>query len=250
MDNIKIFSIQRWLYLVKKNVYEMKSNILRMYSIVLGIFGIVYTIAMLNGAKPIDVLEALYFVGLFTLSIFVAGMAFANFRNKERTINYLSLPASNFEKFLSELFTSSIGFLLSYTLVFYLFNTIVILVSKSYNIDIEFFSLFDSNLLNNLRSFFIMHGILFVGAATFRKVPPFHTSFYLFIVGIVLVLYFFLLAWIVINGMQSASVQINGGFEETIMGEKMFQIARFAFLYLSAPICWTIAFFKVKEKQV
>lgn len=249
MDNIKIFSTQRLIHLIKKSVYESKSNTLRLYIIMLGIFGVVYTISMLNGAIPINVLSALYFVGLFTLGVFASGMAFANFRNKERTMNYLSLPASNFEKFLSEFLISTLGFLLSYTLIFYLFNALVVFVSKSYHVEVEFFNLFDSNFLKNIRSFLIMHAVLFAGAATFKKVPPLNTGFYLFIIGIVLVLYTSLFAWIFINGMENTGIHIEGEFEETIMGEKMFQIARFAFFYLWAPIFWTVAFFKVKEKQ-
>lgn len=250
MDNIKTFSIKRIMLLIKKSMYESKKNTIRGFSILFGVFTIVYLISQINGAHSESIQISLYYIGLFVAGVFASGMAFANFRNKEKTMNYLSLPASNFEKFISELLISTIGFVVVYTLVFYLFNTTVMLVSKYYGIDTYIVNVFETNNLKMFRMFFIMHSVLFAGAATFKKVPPLNTAFVLFITGIIILLYVSLLGWILSKTVETSTnvnIQIDDGI---IMSSNMMRIVRFAFFYLTAPVFWTVAFFKIKEKQV
>ncbi len=253
MENIKTFSFKRTALLMKKSIYERKSNVLKGFAILFGIFSMIYTISQFKHANPSEVLFTLYYIGLFVMGILVAGLAFPNFRTKEKTISYLALPASHFEKFIAEFLVSTIGFIVIYTITFYLFNILVILGSKYYGIDASIINVIvasaDSVKINTsefLFSCLLIQAVFFLGATTFKKVPPVTTAFVWFIVNLLIIAYAVFLAWLFL----SETNGVNADKNELLLNSNWFQIGKFMLYYLLVPALWVIAFLKVKEKEV
>ena len=61
-----------------------------------------------------------YYVGLFLIGCLYGSMLFADLGHRTQSIQYLSVPASQFEKWLCALFFGVFLFFVAYTLIFYL----------------------------------------------------------------------------------------------------------------------------------
>ncbi len=248
MNNTKTFSFKRIALLMKKSLYERKSNLIRGFAVLFGLFAIIYIISQRAHAFPTLVLKVLFFSGLYIMGILVAGLAFPNLRTKEKTISYLSLPASHFEKFLAEFLLTTICFVVAYVALFYLFNILVVWGSQLYDINAELLNI--DNLLKNsdkkiseiIFTFFIFQIIFFIGAITFKKAPPMKTAFFLFIAGAALSVYLGVLAKILIG---SNVIGPNNFFEDYTWAK----IGKYGFYYALTPILWIVAFLKIKEKE-
>ena len=125
MKNIQSFSIKRILLLMQKTAYENVKFVLIGLVTVFGIFSIILFLNGLDDGDAWGKMQAFYVAGFIISGFFISGMAFTNLRTKEKTMSYLTLPASTLEKFISELLLTTVGFIVIYTAIFYVFNFVV-----------------------------------------------------------------------------------------------------------------------------
>ena len=101
METIKNFNIKRLLLMLQKDIFENYKTTLIGLSSVIGLL-FIFTI-MISGESASQNFSMIYRFTLFITGIFVSGMAFTAFRIKEKTMTYLTIPASTLEKFISML---------------------------------------------------------------------------------------------------------------------------------------------------
>jgi hypothetical protein len=72
-----------------------------------------------------------YFTGLFIASGLYASIIFSDLASKAKGISFITLPASQFEKFMTGFFYVVVALPLMYTTFFYVFNTTALKISNS-----------------------------------------------------------------------------------------------------------------------
>lgn len=257
MENIQTFSLKRVYLLIQKTVYENAKFVLIGLSTIFGIFSVILFLNALGDADAWQNMQGFYVAGFVLSGLFISGMAFTSLRSKEKTMTYLSLPASTLEKFISELLITTVGFAIIYTLIFYAFNFVVFIIGAPFNLDANIINLFDLHVLEGFMYYVIFQSILLAGAATFRKVPLFFTSFTLFIAGVIIMIVVVIIAFSMkdyFDGLDHVNISLSDTHYD-VEGEMknsffLFKLPKFMFYYLTAPIFWVVTYLKLKEKEV
>ncbi len=258
------FNFPRFLLVLKRDLFENAKTALFGMLTILSIFSFILAMISFQATNKdlYDGNATFYMTGFFIVGLFFSGMAFKDFRNKEKAMSYLMIPASSLEKLLSMLFLSTVGFIVSYTILFEAFNLLNILIIKSFphNLSLSLFNPFIPEVWEAIMIFLPIQAVFLVGAATFRKVPLFYTALYFFIF---LLIYGF--AATILMKFYTGSLSIsefgdnssiyfsssNGDSGEKSVNDILsVQTFLFFFSYLLAPIFWVVAWFKINEKEV
>ena len=253
MENIKSFSFKRILLLMQKTLYENAKSVSIGLITVFGLFSFILIMSALKDAGAWDKLQAFYYVGLFIAGFFISGMAFSNFRNKEKTMSWLTLPASISEKLISEWLLTTIVYIIAYSAIFYAFNLIVFLIGDVFNFDVNFINIFTKETLILFLHYIIIQSILLAGAATFKKIPLFFTISSLFIVGLIITFYLTILALGIKGQFEVFNFNGNGiqsnNFNYDLQNHWLIKVPKIMYYYVTAPVFWIYTYFKIKEKE-
>ena len=254
METIKNFNIKRLLLMLQKDIFDSLKYVLIGYSSIIGI--LLLFMIILSEGNASENLSEIYIAAMLITGIFISGMAFNDFRVKEKTMTYLTLPASLFEKLLSMLILTTIGFVLSFTIVFYIFNGLAIILGSSvFSFELGFLNIFNKSILDAVIGYLYIQSFFLAGAATFKKAPFFLTLLILLAIGIIFSIYSVGLSYAVFHDVLSTygkspdlSIKFGpNGFGTEYVG---FEIASKIFMNSLVPLLWFIIYFKLKEKEV
>jgi hypothetical protein len=256
METIQSFSIKRIVLLMQKSLYENAKYVLIGISTVFGIFTVILFFDSLNGGEAWGNMQNFYVVGFIISGLIISGMAFSNLRSKEKTMAYLSLPASLLEKVISELILTTIGFIIMYTLIFYVYNFIIYIIGAPFNLHANILNIFNREVFEGYLLYIILQSVLLAGAATFRKAPLFFTLFSLFVAGTALLIIIVLIALSFKGYLESSGLEnLHFDNDDFFKGKNpethpLVIIPKYLFYYVTAPLFWVVAYFKLKEKEV
>lgn len=253
------FSIKRIFLLIQKYIVETKKHYLKTLIILLGIPIFALIISYFNNQNLFANLSAIYKLGLLIFGILIINKTFYDLRNKEKTPQYLTIPASNAEKLISELTISTIVFFIFYNSIFYIFNFITLAAGKFLGIEVEIISIFDVNILKMWGIYIIIMSIFLVGAATFHKNHIRATLLTITALITAVFLYTILLITILVltknlyfenfpHHMNHKNVNLSGE-EELLKFKSLFYFIKYFVFYALSPILWIVTYFKLKERQ-
>ena len=282
MNNI--FNIRRFGLVLSKDFHEKWKKyglqFLTMFGIVAVIFtwypygnGHVYNNSLDGEFLNRELLRCASFL-FFGFGIFYASTLMDSMREKTKRIAYLTMPASNFEKFLSRWLIVTIGFIIAFFIALWLADAIRVsfLSYKFPESDIRFL---DFNMLINPEAevyssihifpnkhyfrlcigFYVLLQSLFILGATFWEKFSFIKTFS---AATVIVLSFLLLNyWIIkivhhdINGFGNAMDALfsNLKIQEKISENTALLIIT-CFLSFCALFNWIIAYFRFRESEI
>lgn len=257
------FNISRFILILRRDMYENYKTALGGLLTILSIFTVILLLVSLNSNQDMveEFFNGLFIAGFFISGLFFSGMAFKDFRNKEKSMTYLMLPASQIEKFLSILTLSTIGFFISYLLIFSLFNVLNILIigSLPFDLYLNMYNPFNKDIWAAIKIFLPIQAVFLAGAATFKKVPIFYTALFSFVTALIMFTILMLVMRYLatdfnISGFGNVdNVKITHE-AETVTAEFSeiipLYLMKIFFLYLMTPIFWVVAWFKIKEKEV
>lgn len=255
METTQNFSIKRLSLMLQKDVFDNFTYVLAGYGSVIGLFLFIFLGFLVQGI-PIENYAKFYTFGLTVVGVLIAGLAFNDFRVKEKSMNYLTLPASLLEKFLSMLILTTIGVAASFTVVFYIFNGLAYLIGLlMFDIEPNFLNILDKEILSHILWVFSVQSIFLVGAVTFKKAPLFLTLLAIFIVGFVLLIYSGILSFtlykeMIFGAAQGGTYNVMVGGDEIETGKTTIDIIGNVLKYCMAPFFWVVAYLKMKEKEV
>jgi hypothetical protein len=241
---------------MQKTVYENAKFVIIGLGTVFGIFSVILFMNALGEAEAWRNMEAFYVAGFVIAGFFISGMAFNNLRTKEKAMSYLSLPASPVEKLISELLLTTVGFIILYTAIFYVYNFVIYMIGAPFNLEANIINLFHKEVLEGYMYYVILQSVFLAGAATFRKVPLFFTTFALFVAGVAITIFVVILAFAMkgyVESLDMLSVNLDGvdhSYEADFENHFLFKAPKFMFYYLTAPIFWFVTYLKLKEKEV
>nr|MBC7613060.1 hypothetical protein [Pseudopedobacter sp.] len=200
-----------------------------------------------------------FMIGVTFAGTIFTSLSFNELSDKRKAVSYLTLPASQFEKYLVAWLYSYVIFQLVFLICFYAMDFLVVILStKDSNDPNKVLDLFEANRKPYIVAFIFLffHSFVFLGSIIFKKAHFVKIAFTFF----VLVAAFSLLNKFIISSMinenkLSVFVPFSGvGFVEK---GKYYNIDYLTPLYLGlmllfaiVGLLWLSAFYKLKEKEV
>ncbi len=201
----------------------------------------------------------------FTLVLLIGGFiissrSFMELHTKTRNHDWLMLPASTFEKFLSRLLVASVGVGVGSVVYFFLFSLLAgglsaLLFGRPYTI----FNPFDGTVWMLVLRYVVLQSVFFAGAAYFKKAHFIKTVLVLSGFGFVLLLLTAGIARLVF-WREFAHLVSGAGFANFDMsvleprlqsaGEIFLLVSRILFWAVLAPVMWVFAYLRLAEAEV
>jgi hypothetical protein len=252
------FSARRFWNLLKREEF-MRWRGLALAALTLG--GVTVLLTLMNGlqGEPGGNLNGLYSAFLFIGGFMVASGAFRAMHTKESAHDWLMLPASGEEKFLSRLLSSSIGYWLFLTLIF----SLAVPAGRGLSLLIagrggDFFNPLDPGVLRLLPHYLILQSVFIAGGAFFRKHQFLKTVLFLSLFGIVLGFFSaFGLRLVFGDFFQNGfDFSFSGEFGDPAFpvtqeaGMFLIKVLKIVYFGLTAPFFWLAAWLRVREAEV
>lgn len=273
-----VFDLRRWGLYLGKHWNENKRRYLLSLAAIGGLLVLWYSFLMIvNPENPLGqrMQAVTYYVGLFLTGCLFASLIFNDLSDGPKAIHYLLTPASALEKLLTGIVYAVILFFISYTVVFYAVDFIMLKISNGVSGDWlerhhqtprppqELLNAFvwgeggDNFYFYVMLIFFAVQSIFFLGSVYFVKSQYIKTL----ISGLIVFLFMVFFIHKVMG-----SFMPDGGFFKpftvyrvwkTNVGDAMIQLPEwfsaillFLTKYMLAPGLWVVAYFRLKEKEV
>ncbi|WP_343672777.1 hypothetical protein [Chitinophaga sp.] len=270
MQTNNVFHAPRFGAYFKKHIvdnlrlYLMSLVVLVGVLVALGLIGI-----FTNDGENIKVsfLLPFYAILLFGAGLIFTGFSFIQLGDKSKGIDYLLLPASHFEKFLTTLLITTVGFLLVYHIAFGT-ATFIGAGLLSLSRDVHFI---DNNLPEGdeikllYHWWFMCQAIILLGSAYFPKYSIIKTLFAVFIIilliGLVnaafmnILFYGHLTHWAATAPFFGVAIADHTKADEyhSIFLESplwMRHTLYFIWRFVLPPSLWILAYFRLKDKEI
>jgi hypothetical protein len=251
----EIFNVERFGLLLRRQItLNMKSWLIALISVA----GFIIFISFLNlittlNDSWIGIFNSLGVVAFFITGIVFTSLSFSEMGTYSKSLQYITLPASRFEKFIT-------AWILSF--VFYLLLATVFLVFSSAIMGIISVLMFKGNFLvfnpftiknaEILLVYFVGHSMYFLGAAWFKKAAFFKTLLTQFVVQIILNIWIYIWVFIIINPFKmivnSSNTFIN--FASFGGNETMLKNLMIGFFIALSVVFMITAWVRFKEREV
>lgn len=215
-----------------------------------------------------------YLIGLYVAGLLFTSNSFNELGNKPQGIDYLLLPASHLEKFLTTLLVTTVGFLIIYHAAFFLAvkagESILFIRNGTHLTNDLAYSKVDTWIVNYY-FWFIAQAILLMGTLYFNKYSLIKTifCFFLFIVGMYLInavfaeIFFhkYMTDWkqqfpfvgvniLLPHNMEARTTEYSMNFVMLGLPKKVWHPMIFTAKYFVPVILWTVAYFKLRDKEI
>jgi hypothetical protein len=273
-----VFDLKRWSLYLGKHWNENKRRYLLSLAAIGGLLILWYSFLMIVNqhqyiGKPMQ--GVTYFAGLFITGCLFASLLFNDLSDGPKAINYLLTPASALEKLLTAIVFGVILFFISYTIVYYAIDTVMVKLSnnavtawlerehKAPQPPGEVLNVFspmergDDLFYYFFIIFFTVQSIFLLGSVYFVK--------YQYIKTLISGLVVFLFLVFFIHKVMGSFMPDGSFFEpftvyrawNSSQGEVMIQLPEwlssillFLAKYTLVPCLWIVTYFRLKEKEV
>lgn len=247
------FNLTRFSNLLKRDFYTYKKGGLYALLSTIGFVSLVYIFARLtNGGGEVEshFWGEVYLAFLFILGLTFTSIVFRDFKTPGGRLQFLSLPASNFEKVASRWFYSLMLFPFVITAVIWIF-------SMATNPGDGLFAPYEIEELGWIfLGFILLHSSMFLYAVWFNNYVALKAGIVGLLVTIVFGLIMLGLFWLFFHDFFDGPFRV-GPREDvnmTAQGQEFFMnkiepLGEFLIKYILAPFVWIVSYFKMKEKE-
>jgi len=253
------FNLARFGRLFLKHTIEHYRSYLMATLVLVGVMTLGGSFVVYMTDASIDKgLQAAFFMMIMLIAgTLFTSTIFSDLGDRKKAIPWLTLPASHFEKYIVAWLYSFPLFLIAYTLVFYAVAFLAVNLGHSTNHPPELINVFDPLILQFFLLYAFLHGITICGAIYFEKLHFIKTAFAFFVgIGLLILFNKFLLGQLI-----GRSVEATPPFSVIVFTDQTRQVVvgvpsrvqeNFALIVLAAlsVILWTVAYFRVREKQL
>ncbi len=257
MTNQFTSTVKSLFLMLRKDLSDSLKFVIIGYIAVIVFFSGIFIIGAYLGL-PLIKLDGFYIVGLLFVGYLISGTAFTDLRNKEKTMFYLCLPVSVAVKFASVLLLCSAGVLISYTAVFYLFNSFAFLIGDSlFSLNVQFIDITNKDIVKYIGIYILTQPLFLIGAGSFKRVPAIITVAILFIVMIILFIYSSILDNFLLNDIFTNAGNNLKGFSPNysinflpmyFKGNLFFIISEYIVKFIIPVALWYVTYLKLKNK--
>jgi magnesium-transporting ATPase (P-type) len=247
------FNIKRLYLLIQRQVVVNQKNLLISFA---ACFGATLTIFLLviygSGSILYAPLMSISFSIMFTGGLVFTSLGFKELHSPAKAYQYLTLPATTFEKLLSVwLLTSILHIIVSLLLILILallgnlFALAIGVGTQSINELLHF------GVFKLVWIYFVVQTVFLLGSCYFRKNNFLKTLLALFILGMVLSIYAGINGVVLFHTLSfNMNDQTTSGTFRHFMQNSFPMIMHIVFYYLTAPFFLVVSYFVLKERQV
>lgn len=244
------FDISRFWLLLKMEISRSRKGVLMTLVIT---FGFLFFVGLLL-APVIDPGMLVYEHSIpyaFTMlagGFILSSLAFRDLNNSLRRYNYLTLPVSAFEKFLSMWLLTSIGWIFLYTVIYTIYTFFANGIGQLLFHDIVFetFNPFGPFTLRFMKFYFVLQGIFLAGAAHFKGYPFPKTLLTLVLFSA----FCGILSYLIMKDMFDFECTSESNPLVEMPVYTLWLFVEWLFWWLFAPLCWVITYLGLKEQEV
>jgi hypothetical protein len=280
------FDLNRWWLLTGKHWSENRKKYLLSLGAIAGLLTVWYTLGMMLSSDtrvPMDMQIYTYYVGLFGVGCLYASLLFSELASGPRAMNFLTVPASHFEKLLVSLFFGILVFFVAYTAIFYIIDFSMVNIGNAIEkkkwdsnshaaravfspervLNVFFLPNTDRPNEDNpfyylLLCYFALQSAFILGSVYFPKFSFIKTV----IVGVLVILFFtFLIGQVLIDAVpRGAQYDSLTSWRLTTDGVDAYKLVKlpswigevliFLIKFALAPIFWVTTYFRLKEKEI
>ncbi len=263
MGTSRVFNLKRFYLLLQKDFYTQYKTYLIAWGAISGILFIV-NISSIASYNQWNFNLVFYPLTLFIGGFIFTSLSFNELTHEQSRISYLTLPASNIEKFASRLIATSIGYVLVSLVLYFLFSLFTFAVN--YLIFGHAHPIFNPchpligfciSIYLVTQSIFLFGAVYFRGNTFIKTILSLFTlaiAYWVFIIlAALLTLYIISLtgyihfSWdLFFKGLYYPS--IPSAFKSVF--EIFSRVVRILFWFILAPLCWIITIIHLKEIEV
>jgi hypothetical protein len=241
-----IINLNRLWIQVRKDIIGNHRIILFSFAAIFGFAIVINVIASINNYAVLNRHVNHYLLFLYVGGLIFAGLAFPELRNRNKSIQYFTLPSSTLEKFLSMFLLTTVGYVFVLTILYAVFTFVFdtlgghLFESRHWH-----FNPFDFYVGKSLLHFLLWHSIFFLGATIFKKVPLLMTIMWIFVITITIGATLLYIRYLYIEGCDLSAHkgnEFNYHFTIDINSGSLYRLAL-------APICWLLSFYILTKKE-
>jgi len=253
-----LFNINRFTRLFVKHTIEHYKSYLMSLTVLVAVMLVGGGFFLYMMDVPIDTgFQSGVFVSFLLLSgtIFTSTI-FADLGDKKKAVASLTLPASQFEKYLVAWLYSYLLFVIVYSVAFYLIAYFAINIKHFPGHPAEIINVFRRPLIEMYLLYAFLHSVAFFGAIFFDKLHFIKTAFVFFIsLAIFTLINQFILSQLLSKNVAATVIfgdlrVMNDGRDININITQQEDSFLLCLLTVLAVIIWLAAYYRLKEKQV
>jgi len=254
--NTEHFSLKRFTQLLlRQRMLNMKTWLIAMISVAGFILFVAFLVQMTSPVPDVwmKTFEILGIISFVVMGLVFGSLAFSEMGTYSRSLQFVTLPASRFEKFFSAWLVTSVFYIIFAVAILFVTSLLMTLVSMGlYEGSFIVFNPFTEQFGNALLAFFIAHSFFFLGAVWFRKGAFFKTLLTLFVVNVITNVWMAILFFIIINPFKlltgAGGAVFN--FDGSIVSEQLLSWSVMGFFSVLALFMLLTAWVRFKEREV
>lgn len=253
MQVTNFFELSRFWQLMKMELFRSRKGVGMTLVI---IFGLLFFVDFLLGNylepnRRIFSHGASYGFTLITGGFILSSLAFRDLGNALKKIHFVMLPVSALERFLCMWFLTSLGWMVTYTMLYFLYTVFVNAIGPVLFQHISFipFRPFSALPTSVLKYYFVLQGIFLVGVVHFKGFVLPKTLFVLILIAIVGAS----IAYVFLSDVMDAETEhyiSKTDVLETMPTGTFWNLLVGMFWWVLAPLSWVITYMGIKEQEV
>jgi hypothetical protein len=255
MGKNNVFNPKRFCQLLRNDIFKQYRTILVSAGAIVGVLLAIILLSH-NSSQYWNFHEVFYPLVLFIGGFIITSLSFTDLHHPQKSYIFLTLPCSIFEKFISKLFLTSIGYIIGSSLLYYLFSVIARGVSNLlFGEAFMLFNPFDQTIIHSMKVYLVTQSIIFFGAVYFKKNHLVKTIFSVFLFSIIMSLFTGLIIRIVFEPyfeITHFEFFSNAGFNHQLESffENFVKAIEIFFWWIMTPYFWIVSFLRLKETEV
>ncbi len=261
MNNNRILSLDRFSKVIRN---EFALNTRSLFITVGAIAGLLLliNIASVRTSNTWDFHVIWYPLVLMIGGHVITSLSFKEMHDREKGYTYITLPASQIEKYLSKLIITSIGYVVISLAGYFLFSLLSTGVTELFfGMSHGLFIPFNPIVWQFIGLYIATHAVTFFGAVFFKKLHLLNTILWLTIIGIGLGFIALGIAKLVFWGwFPGFAIEINDDMIKFATGAQRMELQNFfdnllatvkvLFYFIFPAFFWTTGYFRLRETEV
>lgn len=260
MEQNNFFSISRFVNMIKRHYVLTFKGLIIAFSAIVGVIAVVGTLSSFGRASfHFEMFTGLFYFLIFTVGYILTSTIFHEMHRPERSVYYLTLPSSNFEKLLTGWLASTIFYLVMSLAAYYIAYVLASLFALAmFEVPFEIRSIFEADFFKVCLVYIITQSIFFFGAVYFKGYNFLKTILALFVLFLFWSAYQSLLGSVAFREVFFAVLTHGDNVENVITApgledytEKVLvPILKVGFYYVMPIFFLGLSYVRIKEREV
>lgn len=186
--------------------------------------------------------SVIYSLLLFFGGFWVSSLSFKDVHDEKKNYAFLTLPLSNFEKFLGKLLLTSVVYVIALSVGYFVLSVLVFGINMLlFKYPQPIFNIFDHEILSYVKWYLVWQSVFLFGSIYFAKnaLSKIILTISLVIIAFIIIAFIFSVLFV---GPQAAFAM---SWDDPII-----RIVKMVFWLFLAPVCWLVTYLRLTEAEL